>query len=163
MLTVTDPNKIIWGDIPLLDMARGNCLDTDLTLKIYKKLMEEIDEKPLYVYNTLIRKTLPILAKAEFEGLDVDLVLLEETGKELDVKIKEVNDQCQEIYHETFEGDILLSSDKQVYEYFFLTEEGLCLLPTAYTDTNAPSVAKDPLVVILDQIDEELAGRREEE
>jgi len=81
MLTVTNAETHDWGDMPLSDMAFGNAMDCDFTLRSWDILSKDIKKLNLdHVYYKLLKDIALILGDVENRGISIDkeyLVVLE--------------------------------------------------------------------------------------
>ena len=79
MLTVTDGAAYDWGNMPLSDMAFGNAMDCDFTLRAWNILRVEAKSlKLLPVYESLLKDITLILGEVENTGITIDEDFLEE-------------------------------------------------------------------------------------
>ena len=73
--------------------------DVDLTYKIYLEQVKQFKTKPaLYKLFRLACQDLLVLQEMEWNGLKVDVTLMQTTSEELDEKIKTVLDPLKEVY-----------------------------------------------------------------
>jgi DNA polymerase-1 len=86
--------------------------DADITLQIHQKLSEELDAAPTLkrVYQEIELPLLTVLLNIESHGVMVDVSMLEQQGKQLAERMKEVESQVYEEAGETFN----LASPKQL-------------------------------------------------
>jgi DNA polymerase-1 len=82
MLTVTNAETHDWGNMPLSDMAFGNAMDCDFTLRSWEILSKDVKRLNLdHVYYKLLKDIAVILGSVENRGISIDkeyLVVLEE-------------------------------------------------------------------------------------
>jgi DNA polymerase-1 len=130
MLTVTDGAKHDWGSMPLKEMAIGNAMDCDFTLRSWKILKSEMKTKGVnFVYENLLSEVAVLLSAVEFRGIKVDVDYL----TELEVKLKKVIAK-EEVELQSLcgiEGVNPNSSDDMGIALF--TEEGFDLNPTEFS------------------------------
>ena len=69
MLTVTDGAKHDWGAMPLKEMAIGNAMDCDFTLRAWKILRSDMKSTGVnFVYENLLSEIAVLLSSVEFKG-----------------------------------------------------------------------------------------------
>ena len=99
MLTVTDGGVHDWANMPLEDMALGNAMDADFTLRAHSNMITEMNKKGVtHVYEKLLKKILVIASEVEHRGIKVDNdcvsqfdVLLVKEIAELETKLTELS------------------------------------------------------------------------
>ena len=144
MLTVTEGAFHDWANMPLLDMAYGNAMDTDFTLRSWKILKKDMTAKCLNpVYDNLIKDITLLLGDVEDRGISVDQeylkVLDEKLAKTLEVLHKELNELCP------LDEDLNPNSNQQLGKLLF-GEEGFGLIPQDFSlKTKAPSITEEHL------------------
>lgn len=160
MLTVTDPSKIDWENMPLHEVAKGNAMDTYFTLKLFDLINEKIEKEesnlPILI-DEVLSPGLSVFAKAEFRGIDIDPRELEETGKSLKSHIVDLEDSLHESLGLLPTDNVY--STKCLVEIFYTREGALELYPPARTGKGAPSTDADTIKLLLELIDEELERR----
>lgn len=115
---------------------------------LYESLNREMEEKDLAaVYHELDAPLIPVLAKMERQGVDLDLSVFSKLEIELEEKLSSIQDKVSKMGH----GDINLNSPKQVGELLFDTLG----LPIIKKTKTGPSTDSEVL--------EELASRGESE
>ena len=99
MLTVTDGGTFDWANMPLDDMALGNAMDADFTLRAYNAMRSDMTKKNVHhVYEKLLKKILVVASDIEHRGIlvdtqcvkDFDVLLTKEIG-ELETKLSELS------------------------------------------------------------------------
>ena len=99
MLTVTDGGTFDWANMPLDDMALGNAMDADFTLRAYNAMTSDMKGKGVnHVYDKLLRDILVVASNIEHKGILVDgdcvkkfdVLLTKEVG-ELYTKLSELS------------------------------------------------------------------------
>tara|TARA_R110000737_G_scaffold36331_1_gene55702 strand:- start:3277 stop:3762 length:486 start_codon:yes stop_codon:yes gene_type:complete len=157
MLTVKDPSKTDWRNMPLGDLCEGNATDTYFTMKIYEKLMDEMEGDPVMgLVNRVLMRVIARFAKVEYLGLDVDVTKLDFIGRSIDDVNMTIEDRLYDLPSVKPKDKM---SGKELLEVMYLREGALELYPAGTTDTNAPSTAEPVLTKMLEFIDEELEKR----
>ena len=73
MLTVTNAETHDWGNMPLSDMAFGNAMDCDFTLRSWEILSKDVKRLNLdHVYYKLLKDIAVILGSVENRGISID-------------------------------------------------------------------------------------------
>lgn len=160
MLTVNDPSKVDWENMPLHEVARGNAMDTYFTLKLFdlinEKIQNEENNLPILVDHVL-SPGLSVFAKAEFRGINIDPKELDETGRLLKSHIINLEDDLHESVGLIPTDNVY--STKCLIEIFYTREGALELYPPARTGKGAPSTDADTIKLLLELIEEELERR----
>ena len=160
MLSITNPEKFDWANMPLHDCAEGNAMDTFFTLKLFHllkaKLEEQEDNLPKLIENVL-NPALEIFADSEYRGIDVDPFELGKCDKQLRRKIMEIEDGMYEL--DGVKGEDNFNSVAHLVDILFTRDGGMELYPTEFTDTGTPTTNVDALKLLLSLIDEELERR----
>lgn len=159
MLTISNPKKFDWANINLLDCLEGNALDSYFTYKLYKVLLQSLDEQNINILlEKLISPLLSIFAEMELEGLDISENNLEILGKELkslNITLEDDLYECKQVVNKDN-----LSSDKHMIEILYTRDSGFALYPPAYTKKKEqPSTSAPTIKLLLSQIDDELKRR----
>lgn len=157
MLTVTDGAKYDWGSMPLDEMAIGNAMDCDFTLRVWHIMRKEMRKKSLqYVYDNLLKDIALELAGVENFGIAVDTEYL----GELEVKLaKEIESLEKELQEMSPVADVNVNSNVDLQRILFTEDDGLNLYPVSFTKkTKKPSVTDADLQLILDEIEKTIAG-----
>ena len=148
MLTVTEGQECDWGNMPLDELAFGNAMDCDFTLRCYKKMRPMLKNNGSNkLYDKLLKRVLILISKVEGRGIRVDQDLL----SELDVAlIKEIT-SLKEVLLEKCpvkDPDLNLNSDLQMAGVLF-TSDGFDLTPTMFTDkTHVPKLSEEHLIKV---------------
>lgn len=154
MLTNKNPKKTDWENMPLAEMALGNCTDSDFTLRVYNKLKPQLKELGVETYyETLITKMLPKFAKIEYRGMTIDPIKLEEVGKTLKEKNTELYNSIREMH---YDKDTNPSSGDDLADFLFTDDRGIGLYPPLLTKGKKPATNKECLVTLLDMINERI-------
>ena len=99
MLTVTDGGTHDWANMPLDEIALGNAMDADFTLRAHTQMAKEMKLKGVdHVYAKLLKHILVIASNIEHRGILVDQdcvsrfdeLLAKEVG-ELETKLSELS------------------------------------------------------------------------
>lgn len=157
MLTVTNGDKYDWESMPLEEMAIGNAMDCDFTLRFWHILREEMKKKQLHhVYGNLLKDITLKLAGVENFGIEVDTSYLDE----LEVKLeREIGVLEKELLELSPVGEVNVNSNVDLQRILFTEDDGLNLYPVTFTKkTKKPSVTDADLKLILNEIDVNLAG-----
>ena len=73
MLTVTDGGTHDWQNMPLDEMALGNAMDADFTLRAHSQMAKEMKKKGVdHVYSKLLKQILVVASDIEHRGILVD-------------------------------------------------------------------------------------------
>ena len=144
MLTVTEGAVHDWENMPLSDMAFGNAMDCDFTLRAWKILKKEM--KSLYlepVYNSLLKDITLILGEVENTGIVVDKDYLAELDSKLEESIKNLEKELNEL--SPLEEDVNFNSTQKVAELLF-SDDGFGLKPTKFSaKTKKPAITEEHL------------------
>jgi len=157
MLTVTNGAKYDWGSMPLDEMAIGNAMDCDFTLRVWRILRKEMRAKSLnHVYDNLLKEIALELAGVENLGIAVDTDYL----GELEIKLaKEIEVLEKDLKTMSPIQDVNVNSNVDLQNILFTGDEGLTLYPVTFTKkTKKPSVTDADLQLILEEIEVTLAG-----
>jgi len=151
MLTVANGKEQNWAEMPLEDLAFGNAMDCDFTLRLYHDLREVINEKNLHhIYDKLIKKSMVILTETEFHGMNVDTEYLDVLDDGFTRKKEEV---LEELYEASpFKKKFNPRSSLEIIGILF-SEEGYNLLPVKFNSkSQKPCVDKKDLSIILYEV-----------
>jgi len=158
MLTVENPNKFNWSEMPLSDCCEGNAMDSYFTLKLFNLICEKLEGEPMFkLIEEIMMPSLELFAEMEYNGMDVDLDVLDSVGKQLSSK-----NMNEEDFLYSCKGVIKtdnLSSNNDLIEILYTREGGLELYPPDKTAKGKPSVSAPTLKVLLEHIEEELVKR----
>jgi len=99
MLTVTDGGTHDWANMPLDEMALGNAMDADFTLRAHSIMSTEMQKKGVnHVYSKLLKEILVVASDIEHRGIlvDNDCVsrfdeLLEQEIVDMETKLSELS------------------------------------------------------------------------
>jgi len=169
MLSVKNSNKFDFRNIPLLECCVGNAKDTNVTARVYVKLLNEVKEKGLEkLYEKLISPLSVAFRDIEYEGLLIDEDKLNQLDLELQEKIAIADKDLREAAG--LEEGINLNSNTQLIKviYSFVKEEdgwvqgedfGLGLYPFKFTKKGAPSTNEETLIKVMNMVEEEFITR----
>ena len=158
MLTVENPNKFDWANMPLVDCCEGNAYDSYFTLKLFYLIEEKLTELGVmdFVEKTLMPALEPF-ADIEYNGLSVSEGKLKQLGKILSEKNMNQEDDLYSFPGVTNTDN--LSSNNDLIDIFYLREGSFEFYPPDKTAKGSPSVSAPTLKVLLEQINEELTKR----
>ena len=148
MLTVSEGAFHDWANMPLADMAYGNAMDTDFTLRSWKILNKEMTAKRLNpVYSNLIKDITLLLGDVENRGISVDdeylKVLDEKLSLSLEKLHKELNTLCP------WDEELNPNSNQQLGKLLF-GDTGFGLIAQEFsTKTKAPSITEERIFPVL--------------
>lgn len=158
MLTIHNPNKFDWANMPLSDCCEGNAMDTYFTLKLFDLICEKLEGQPVMkLLEGVVMPSLELFADMEYEGLDVDTDVLKRVGRELNAKNMDEEDylyQCKGV-NKTDN----LSSNNDLIDILYTRDSGFGLYPPDKTASGKPSVSAPTLKLLLEHIEEELQSR----
>ena len=147
MLTINDGAKHDWENMPLDEMAIGNAMDCDFTLRAYNILKGKLQEKNLqHVYNNLLKDITILLADMEYGGISVDVGYLDE----LELKLEEiVESEAKELIKMSGFDDVNPNSNADLAKVIF-SVDGLGAAPQEFTaKSKAPSLTEAHLKKVL--------------
>jgi DNA polymerase-1 len=151
MLTVAkqakkDPD--FWANMPLDDLAFGNAMDCDFTLRAYHVLKKQMEEKQVdKVYDNLLKDILVILGMVENFGITVDTDYLKTLD---DILIKELEDLKEKLQELSPVGEVNPNSTPEMGSLLF-TSEGFDLTPTMFSEkTKMPQISDEHLSEVLE-------------
>ena len=155
MLTVTDGGKHDWANMPLDELAFGNAMDCDFTLRSYHILREEMKKtKVTAVYDNLLKDILVILGLVENRGLRVDDEYLKVLDKSLKDEVEELEKKIASL---SPVKDLNPRSTQQVASVLFTTE-GFDLTPFEFSaKTKVPKISEPHLTKVLDNTSDKTA------
>ena len=132
--------QIPFNQVNIVDAARYAAEDADITLRLNKLLNARIELETgiKYIYNNIEIPLIPVLAHIERNGVLIDPDKLRAQGKELEIRLKELEQQAFQLAGTEFN----LNSPKQLQEILFQT---LKLPILQKTPTGQPSTA-DPVL-----------------
>ena len=140
MLTVTDGGTFDWANMPLDDMALGNAMDADFTLRAYNAMTSDMRRKGVnHVYSKLLKEILVVASDIEHRGILVDNQCVEDFDKLLQVEIEELYTKLSEL--SVIEG-VNPSSNVDMGLLLF-SKEGFGLRAVEFSKkTKAPSITE---------------------
>ena len=102
--------------MPIESLTIYACEDVDITLRLWAKLQESLDQQGLSeVFDQIEMPLLPVLAEMEYRGITVDRNMLDTYSMDLG---KQLTEMAQSIY--TFAGmEFNINSPKQLGEVLF--------------------------------------------
>ncbi len=156
MLSVKDPKKVDWANMPLQECMEGNALDSYYTLKLFHLFHEKLEGMGLIdLYTKLMVPATELFGGVEYRGLDVDMIAVDELDKELQGEIDRINEILNQTKGLTAEDN--LASPQVLGDILYTREGGMELYPPDRTKTkNEPSTSADTLKILLTQINEVL-------
>lgn len=174
MLTVTNANRVNWGEMSLAQMARGNALDSYFTLKCYEVLYEKLDKLNMVrTYEEIMAPASLFLVDMEIDGLNISEQQLKVLQKELRDKIIEAEELLYS-YPEVKKDSNMASANDMIRIFFSLDkfvgtegqkdwlinpEWGFGLYPPVFTAKKQPSTSYEALDLLLTQIKDEIDRR----
>jgi len=159
MLTIDNPKKFDWANIPFSDCCEGNAMDSYFTLKLFDLVEEKLDEIGVLPFvEKVLSKSLETFAGMEYEGLLVSKEKLSTLGRELgELTLNQEDDMY--LFSQVIKTDNL-SSNNDLIDIFYLREGGFEFYPPDKTAKGSPSVSAPTLKILLEQINEELMKKR---
>jgi len=158
MLTIQNPKKFDWKNIPLSDCCEGNAMDSYFTLKLFNLICEKMEGEPMFkLIEEIMMPSLEVFAEMEYNGMDVDPSVLKSVGRELNTKNMDEEDNLYDC--SGLRKTDNLASNNDMIDILYTREEGLELYPPDKTDKGSPSVSAPTLKLLLEHIEEELAKR----
>ena len=84
-------NKLNFSDIELNKATEYAAEDADVTLRLYEKLKERLDEEKLNkIYEYFEKPMVKLLSKLEFNGIKVDINYLKKLSSQFEKKLKKI-------------------------------------------------------------------------
>ncbi len=170
MLSVNNASKFDFKNIPLMACVEGNAKDTNVTARVYVKLLQEVREKKLEgLYEKLISPLAIAFRDMEYEGLHIDEEKLNQLDLELQEKISIADKDLRKAAG--LEDDTNLNSTTQLISviYSFAKSDegewlqsedfGLGLYPFEFTKKGAPSTNEETLSKVKNMVEEEYISR----
>jgi len=158
MLTIDNPKRFDWANMPLSDCCEGNAMDSYFTLKLFDLICKKMEGEPMFkLIEQIVMPSLETFADMEYNGLDVDTKVLASVGRELGTK-----NMNEEDFLYSCKGVVKtdnLSSNNNLIEILYTREVGLGLYPPDKTSKGKPSVSAPTLKLLLEHIDKELESR----
>lgn len=136
-----------WKDIdykapeeePLDVLARLNGRDADITLRVYKKQMDELNDAHVLLYNRLLMPAVYTVTEMEWDGIPIDTNKLWDTTTKYQEEIDEILGQLRaRVDNPKFNPN----SYKQLGKFLY---DDLGLPITVWTDTGNPSTSAEAL------------------
>jgi len=140
MLTVTEGGTFDWANMPLDDMALGNAMDADFTLRAYNAMTSDMKRKGVnHVYDKLLKEILVVASDIEHRGILVD----GECVKDFDTLLqKEVGELYTKLSELSVIDDVNPNSNADMGLLLF-TKEGFGLRAVEFSKkTKAPSITE---------------------
>tara|TARA_R110000851_G_scaffold134919_3_gene270294 strand:- start:1432 stop:2985 length:1554 start_codon:yes stop_codon:yes gene_type:complete len=153
MLTV-NKNKTkdedFWANMPLDDLAFGNAMDCDFTLRAFHILKQEMmDMQVNFVYDNLLKDILVILGMVENQGIKVDSKYLTILDGQLKVELDSLYASLQDLSPVDSDEDINPNSIPAMGGILF-TSDGFDLTPTMFSEkTKMPQISDEHLSEVL--------------
>jgi len=137
-----------WATLPLDDLAFGNAMDCDFTLRAFSVLQDEMQRKSVnHVYDNLLKDILVILGMVENQGILVDSDYLEVLDKQLRDELDSLSEKLQELA--PTDETVNPNSTAEMGSLLF-TSDGFDLTPTMFSDkTKMPQISDDHLSEVL--------------
>jgi len=158
MLTIDNPNKFDWANMPLSDCCEGNAMDAYFTLKLFNLILEKMEGESMFkLIERIIMPSLEEFSEMEYNGLDVDTSVLGSVGREL--YTKNMNEEDYLYLCKGVDKTDNLSSNNDLINILYTRENGLGLYPPDKTSKGKPSVSAPTLKLLLEHIEEELKSR----
>lgn len=151
MLTVHNGANEDWGSMPLEEMALGNAMDADFTLRAYTEMRPEMAKRRVnFVYDNILKDILVTMAEIENFGIAID----EEYLSELDTKLSDaIQKQQEELLKLSPVSGINLNSYPDLASVLF-TSDGFDLPASQFSaKTKLPSLTEDHLSHVLETLD----------
>jgi DNA polymerase-1 len=115
-LVGTGKNKLNFADIDIVRATEYAAEDADITLRLYEKLKERLDEEKLNkVYEYFEKPMVKLLAKLESNGIKVDAGQLKKLSAEFEKKLKKIEKDIFVIAGKEFN----IGSPKQLGEIIY--------------------------------------------
>lgn len=109
-------NQLTMRDVPVQKVSDYACEDADLTLRLYRAIEPELEEEDLVkLYDEIEAPLIPVLAKLEMAGINLNVPFLEAYDKVLTEQIAAIE---KEIFDEAG-SPFNLGSPKQIGEVLF--------------------------------------------
>tara|TARA_Y100000034_G_scaffold11854_1_gene12387 strand:- start:304 stop:804 length:501 start_codon:yes stop_codon:yes gene_type:complete len=166
MLTVTNPKKTNFKDMPLVECLEGNAMDTYFTLKLYELFNSGKMEDGHDLYHKLVAPVAEHFVGAEHRGIDINVGELDGLGRKLKAKTLDVEDQIYESNSVLPTDNLKSNADMSRILFARKTNSGyeeqensFNLLPTELTATEQGSVSEPSLKLLLEMINKELLNR----
>ena len=109
-------NQLSMRDVELEKIKEYAGEDADLTWQLKEKLLPELNEELLQLYNEIEEPLIYVLTEIEYNGFNLDVAFLEGYASEMDVAIKEAKNK---VYEAADVNNFNLDSPKQIGEILF--------------------------------------------
>jgi len=146
MLTVTDGGTHDWENMPLDDIAFGNAMDCDFTLRSFKKMRREMESKQVdLVYDNLLKSILVTASTIENKGILVDTEYLDEIDEILKDEIEDIKTRLATL---SPVSDLNPNSNLELAGILF-TSAGFDLQPVSFSEkTKTPQISEQHLLKV---------------
>lgn len=153
MLTVSkkDLQTTDWKNMPMEDLAFGNALDCDFTLRLFDKVNDDLnkDGRPI-LYDSVLAPVLTDFGKMEFHGVKVDKKYLSILDKQLKQEVSTSKDKCLSL---SPVPELNVKSVPDLVTVLFTTE-GFDLTPTKWNKkSDLPSTDAKELQILLSKLE----------
>ena len=140
MLTVTDGGTHDWANMPLDEMALGNAMDADFTLRAHSQMVKEMKKKGVnHVYSKLLKDILVVASDIEHRGILVDNDCVSRFDELLSNEIEELEKKLSEL---SVIDEVNPRSNADMGLLLF-TKEGFGLRAVEFSKkTKAPSISE---------------------
>ncbi len=140
MLTVTNGGTHDWENMPLDEMALGNAMDADFTLRAHSNMIKDMHKKGVnHVYEKLLKQILVIASDVEHRGILVDTDCVSRFDELLTTEIEELKTKLFEL---SVIEDVNPRSNADMGLLLF-TKEGFGLRAVEFSKkTKAPSITE---------------------
>ena len=140
MLTVTNGGAHDWANMPLDEMALGNAMDADFTLRAHSNMITEMNKKGVtHVYEKLLKKILVVASDVEHRGILVDNDCVSRFDELLSKEIGELETKLSEL---SVIDDVNPRSNSDMGLLLF-SKEGFGLRAVEFSKkTKAPSITE---------------------
>jgi len=146
MLTVTDGGTHDWTNMPLDEMALGNAMDADFTLRAHLQMEKEMNKKGVqHVYAKLLKPILVVASQVEHRGILVDNECVSNFDELLTHEVAELEEKLSEL---SVIEDINPKSNADMGTLLF-SASGFDLKATDFSKkTKAPSITEAHLTSV---------------
>lgn len=139
-------NQLNMRQVPIELLANYACEDADITYRLATPLKEELEKYELTnVFETIEIPLIDVLAKMEYEGVNINTLYLNDYAKELKVEIYNLENEIYNLAKMEFN----ISSPKQLGEVLF--EHLKIVEKPKKTKTKQYSTSEDVLSKIVDK------------
>ena len=157
MLGVSNPRTFDWSNIPLSEGLVGNAMDAFFTLKLFEKFKTTLSESNVDILlSNVINPATEILARSEYDGMDVDTLALRSLEDEINNRLDDTN---KKLYSFDCVKGKNLGSNKDMISILYTGEDGFRLYPPDKTSKGSPSVSASTIELLLSIINTELERR----